>query len=108
MTHRMKLVDFAFNAIKSGRKDIEVRLNDEKRRLLKIGDSIEFINMETGELLKVKIINLYKFDSFSSLFNYFDYKRLGLSSGDSSIMYDFYSKEEEDKYGALGIEIKKI
>ncbi len=31
----MKLVDFAFKAIKNGEKDIDVRLNDEKRENLK-------------------------------------------------------------------------
>ncbi len=33
--HEMKLVDFAFKAIKNGEKDIDVRLNDEKRENLK-------------------------------------------------------------------------
>lgn len=31
MMHKMRLVNFAFMAIKKGKKDIEVRLNDEKR-----------------------------------------------------------------------------
>ena len=31
MVHKMKLVDFAFNAIKNREKNIELRLNDEKR-----------------------------------------------------------------------------
>ena len=42
MVHKMRLVDFAFNAIKNGTKDIEVRLNDEKRQLINIGDTILF------------------------------------------------------------------
>lgn len=31
MVHKMKLVDFVFNAIKNIEKNIELRLNDEKR-----------------------------------------------------------------------------
>lgn len=31
MTHNMKLVDFAFKAMKNKEKDIELRLNDEKK-----------------------------------------------------------------------------
>ena len=42
MVHKMRLVDFAFKAIKNKEKDIELRLNDEKRRLINIGDIIEF------------------------------------------------------------------
>ena len=68
----MKLVDFAFQKVKSGEKDIEVRLNDEKRQLIKIGDIIEFSHIETGEILKVKVINLYKYDTFKELFDNFD------------------------------------
>ena len=109
MIHKMRLVDFAFNAIKNGEKDIELRLNDEKRRLVNIGDTIIFTNLDTNEELKVIVTNLYKYDTFEELFNAFDHRRFGLSDNDSSItMNDFYSKEEQEKYGALGIEIKLI
>ena len=109
MEHRMRLVDFAFRAIKNGEKDIEVRLNDEKRQLIKIGDIIVFEHMDTKEIIKVKVVNLYKYDSFSELFNLFDHKRLGLKDDDdASIMDKFYTKEEQKLYGALGIEIKLI
>ena len=109
MIHKMRLVDFAFNKIKNKEKDIEVRLNDEKRRLIKIGDMIEFTHIDTLETLKVKVINLYKFDTFEELFNSFDHKRLGLNENDdASIMNNFYTKEEQEKYGALGIQIELI
>ena len=109
MTHKMRLVDFAFNAIKNGQKDIEVRLNDEKRQLIRVGDIIEFSHIETFETIKVKVIKLHKFKTFKDLFDNFDHSRLGLKdSDDALIMNDFYSKEEQEKYGALGIEIKLV
>ena len=109
MTHKMRLVDFAFNEIKNGRKDVEVRLNDKKRQLIKIGDIIEFSHIETGEILKVRVINLYKYNTFKELFDNFDNKRLGLKDSDTfDIMNQFYTKEEQDMYGALGIEIKLL
>lgn len=105
----MRLVNFAFEAIKSGEKDIEIRLNDEKRQKIKIGDTIEFTNLDTLEKIKVVVTNLYKYKTFDELFNNFSKKRLGLKENDTSlIMDDFYTKEEQDKYGALGIEIKLI
>lgn len=107
MVHKMRLVDFAFNAIKNGTKDIEVRLNDEKRQLINIGDTILFEHVDTGEVLETKVLNLYKYKTFKELFNNFDHKRFGLNDFDTeSIMDNFYSKEEQEKYGALGIEIK--
>ena len=109
MIHRMRLVDFAYRAIKNNEKTIEVRLNDEKRRLIKVGDIIEFEHIDTGDMLKVQVINLYKFDTFKELFNKFDNKIMGLKETDDyTIMNNFYTKEEQSMYGALAIEIKLI
>lgn len=109
MKHEMKLVDFAFKAIKEGKKDIEIRLNDEKRQLIKINDIIEFKNIDTGEILRVIVINLYKFDNFKDLFNSFEHSRFGLNDDDNEdIMNRFYTPMEQEKYGALGIQIKLI
>ena len=109
MIHKMRLVDFAFNKIKTGIKDIEIRLNDEKRQLIEIGDTIEFTNLDTGEIIDTEVIGLHKFDTFAELFNSFSHSRLGLNdSDDESIMNSFYTLEEQAKYGVLGIEIKLI
>lgn len=42
MKHEMKLKAQFFNYIKNGTKRIELRLNDEKRRKIKLGDTIKF------------------------------------------------------------------
>lgn len=108
MIHKMRLVDFAFNKVKSKEKDIEIRVNDKKRKKIKIGDTIIFEHFLTKEEIKVQVVNLYKFDSFKELFSNFDNKRLGLKENDTyKIMENFYSKEEE-KQGALAIQIKVI
>lgn len=106
MIYRMKLQNEPFKQIKKGTKEIEIRLNDEKRKMFKINDYIEFTNISTLEIMFVKIINLYHFESFEKLFNNFDNSTLG--GGTYEEMYDYYSKEEENKYGILGIEIKVL
>lgn len=109
MIHKMRLVDFAFTAMKNKEKDIEVRLNDEKRQLINIGDIIEFEQVDTKEILKVEVINLHKFNTFKELFETFDYKRIGIKENeDYTIVNNFYTKEEQEKYEALGIEVKVI
>ena len=60
MKYNMNLNNRPFKSIKEGTKTIELRLNDEKRSLLKVGDEIEFTNRDTNEKLSVDIINLYK------------------------------------------------
>lgn len=64
MKYNMNLNNRPFKSIKEGTKTIELRLNDEKRSLLKVGDEIEFTNRDTNEKLSVDIINLYKYPSF--------------------------------------------
>ena len=106
MIYRMKLQNEPFKQIKKGIKKIEIRLNDDKRKMFKINDYIEFTNITTLEIMFVKITNLYHFESFEKLFNNFDNSILGC--GNYEEMYKYYSKEEENKYGVLGIEIKVL
>ena len=61
MKHEMKLNNGPFERIKNGTKTIELRLNDEKRQLLKIKDLIEFTNRTNDEKILVEIENLYHY-----------------------------------------------
>lgn len=106
MIYRMKLQGEPFKQIKKRIKKIEIRLNDEKRKFFEINDYIDFTNISTLEIMFVKITNLYHFESFEKLFNNFDNSILGCGSYEE--MYKYYSKEEENKYGVLGIEIKVL
>ncbi|MDY4619180.1 MAG: NUDIX domain-containing protein [Bacilli bacterium] len=106
MIYRMKLQNEPFKQIKKEIKKIEIRLNDEKRKIFEINDYIEFTNITTLEIMFVKITNLYHFKSFEKLFNNFDNSILGCGSYEE--MYKYYSREEEKKYGVLGIEIKVL
>ncbi len=111
MKHNMKLNDEPFNQIKEGTKTIEMRLFDEKRQLLKENDLIEFTNRTTLETINVKIIKLHKFASFADLYNYFDKTSLGYREDEEANYRDmekYYSKEEQEKYGVVGIEIQLI
>lgn len=107
----MKLNNGPFKNIKNGTKTIELRLNDEKRQLLKTKDLIEFTNRETLEQLLVEIENLYHYPSFEELYKHFDKVAMGYKEdeeADPKDMEEYYSKEEQEKYGVLGIEIKKV
>lgn len=108
MKHEMKLNNGPFMNFKLGTKTIEMRLNDEKRRLVKVGDIIEFTNRDNGEKFEAKVIEIYPFSSFDELYNYFDKKVLGYNDdeyADPNDMSQYYSKEDIEKYGVLGIEV---
>lgn len=109
MKYNMNLNNGPFKSIKNGTKVIELRLNDEKRKLLKVGDEIEFTNRDTNEKLLVDIINLYNYASFDELYKHLDKIEMGYTADevtDPKDMETYYSKEEQEKYGVLGIKIK--
>lgn len=110
MKHEMKLHNGPFEKIKNRTKTIELRLNDEKRQLLKIKDTIEFTNRETLEKLLVEIEGLYKYPSFEELYKHFDKISMGYNENEEANpndMEEYYSKEEQEKYGVIGIKINR-
>lgn len=106
MLHQMKLNESPFERIKNGTKKIEFRLYDEKRQKIKVGDKIEFSKLpDLSEKLVVDVLDLYRADSFESLFrNIESDEETAKSKADS--MRQIYSQEEEQKYGVLGIRMK--
>ena len=111
MKHEMRLKNKPFELIKSGTKNIELRLNDEKRQLINVGDAIEFENRTTLEKISVKVINLHKYNSFEELYKHFDKISIGYGEDQEANpkdMEQYYSKDEQNKYGVVGIELKLI
>ena len=51
MIHYLNLHDAPFQSIKNKLKTIEMRLNDERRKLINVGDIIVFTNNVTNETL---------------------------------------------------------
>lgn len=114
MNHEMKLNPAPYAAIKTGKKNIELRLNDEKRQQVKIGDTITFSNTAIPDLkLYTRVNALHHAASFTELFATIPLTVCGFD-GNLSVdeaageMRQYYSEEEELKYGALGIEVELI
>ena len=108
--HDMSLFPEPFEKIKSGRKTIELRLWDEKRQKIKIGDTIVFTNTVSGDKLRVTALNLHRFDSFEELYKNLSllkcgYKEDEIDTAQPSDMDEYYSAEKQAKYGVVGIEI---
>lgn len=111
MIHQMKLWDNPFQAIKEGWKTIEMRLDDEKRSLIKIDDKIEFTNTKTNEKMLCKVIKIFCHCNFEELYKHHNKLSIGYKEDEVanySDMYKYYSKDEIDKYGVLAIQIEVI
>src|SRR5699024_4485259 len=113
MIHRMGLYDIPFNAIKSGEKTVEVRLNDEKRRKLNIGDKIEFtVVPDQDETLLVEVKGLKEYNTFKDMYEAITAKALG-AVGDSiekmvENTFEIYTAEREKEWGTLAIFVQLV
>ena len=106
----MKLNEKYFEYIKRGTKRIELRLNNEKRKVIKIGDKIRFLKLpKLDEHIDVTVEDLIKYDNFKE-FNKYPIEILASKEmSNEELMKDlekFYSKKEQEKYGVLGIKFK--
>lgn len=110
MKHNMKLYPDPFLKIKEGSKTIEMRMNDEKRKLIHSGDIIEFENTETKEKLECVVLKIVLYPSFKELYAACDKISIGYHEDELANyedMYSYYSKEDIKTYGALAIHICK-
>lgn len=113
MIHKMKLKTQYFNYIKNGTKRIEIRLNDEKRKKIKIGDKIEFLKYpELDDKIIVIVKDLLHYEKIEDMLNDNDISVLVDKTYTKKqlleIFNNIYSKEEQKKYGILGIKIDII
>lgn len=111
IVHKMKLWNDSFQKVKNGTKTIEMRLNDEKRSLINIGDCIEFTNTKNKEILKCLVINLHKYNNFNELYKHHNKISIGYSEDEIANpddMLTYYSIDNIEKYGVVGIEIHII
>ena len=113
MMHEMKLQPEYYNYILRGTKRIEIRLFDEKRQQIKIGDTIKFLKEpELNESFLARVVGLLRYDSFEDMFKDFDITVLSDESMTKEELIDvleqFYTKEKQVKYGVLGIRIELL
>jgi ASC-1-like (ASCH) protein len=114
MEHSMNLLENAFYRVASGRKTIEVRLFDEKRKKIQIGDTIVFSKLpDLNEKIIVEVTGLLQFRTFEELVNSVPISSFGHPTDYDkkryvNSFYSIYSKEEEKKHGVIGIKIKLV
>ena len=113
VTHEMSLRESPFRAVADGTKVIEMRLFDEKRRKIRIGDRIRFTLSGGTETVTAEVVGLHPFPSFDALYASLIpvVGTVGLGYADGEIphpedMLDYYSEDSITRYGVIGIEIR--
>lgn len=113
MEHILKLQPKYFDYIDNGTKRIELRLYDEKRQKMNIGDTIIFQKEpELEKTIKVKVIGLLRYNSFKELVEDFNIEMMADKTMTKeellNVVQEFYTLEKQKQYGVLGIRIEKI
>lgn len=111
MIHYLNLNPQPFALIQSGQKTIELRLYDEKRSQIKVGDTLVFVHTEdASKTLTARVTALHRFSDFGALYAALPMERCGylpeeIPTASPEDMNIYYSAEKQAKYGVVGIEI---
>lgn len=126
-TFVMHLSDDMFEKVKAGTKTVEIRLFDDKRKLVDIGDYIEFRKASgENERVKRRVVDLDIWESFEELFEKEEYvgnskwvdklrftpEQIGSPANSTAAemaeaMYKYYDKAQVEKYGVMAFILQK-
>ena len=107
----MKVQTKYYQLLKKGVKTIELRLWDEKRQLIQVGDSITFSDLsDPNDTFVAQVVALHRAPSFNQLCDIISPKQAGFTTKEELMdcLQEFYTIDAQQKYGVVGIEIKKI
>ena len=110
---QMKLKSPYFEEMKEGRKRVEMRLFDEKRRALLVGDVILFEHDQDPKRgLAVRVTALCRYACFEDLISSFSPDVLGFPHASraqiKALMDEIYPLEEQRRWGVLAIGVEVI
>ncbi len=101
-----------FSQIKSGKKDIDIRIMVQKTRNINVGDYFVFYETPVGEYIKGRCVALHEAGSFEELLEKVgDKERMGFDKEDTpeevlqKLQESFYKGTDREK-GVVGIELR--
>jgi ASC-1-like (ASCH) protein len=105
----MHLEKLPFEAIEAGQKDIELRVLDEKRALLRLGDEIIFtMRGDASRRLRAYVVGLLYYPTFAQLLEDISLTHFRQRDKEELLrsLMKRYSTDQERKYGVVGIKLK--
>ena len=114
MINYMNLNESPFSLIASGKKTIEMRLFDERRKQISVGDTLVFKNVsDESKTLSCKVKKLHIFESFEELYASLPLEKCGYLPDEIPFasyrdMEIYYPPERQKDYGVVGIEIELV
>lgn len=110
----MKLRELPFEQIREKTKIWEVRLNDEKRKNIMVGDSILFRKLpDLFDGIVCRVVDIKHFNSFREMASVLSLKSLGFEDGSTAdtceeVYHTYYTPEEEKEYGVVAFKLEVV
>lgn len=110
MRYELNLNPQPFEAIKQGRKKVEMRVVSPLRQHMSPGDEILFTNTKSGEMMFAMITEVHFFSNFVELYAHYPdkiilgYQRDEKASPDDMLVY--YAKEKIRQNGVMAIHLQ--
>lgn len=108
-THHMKLRNEPFKATQEGKKTIEVRLWDDKRQQISVGDFLIFDDQKSGAQITAIVRKVRRYPDLSTLVGSEDFSLTGGIYRNKEhwikSLESYYSKESQDRLGFVVFEI---
>ena len=111
MQHEMHLAPDPFGRIARGEKTVELRLYDEKRQQIRVGDTIRFSCTDDPSMtVTCTVKKLHLFPDFDTLYATLPLTKCGYTptecdSASPKDMEAYYPRDAQARYGVVGIEL---
>ena len=111
--HEMSLRPKPFGMIASGEKTYELRLHDEKRSAIRVGDEILFTCTADERTVLTRVTSLHPFTDFAALYDVLPLTQCGYTQHNVHLaspadMEAYYPPEKQSQYGVLAIGIERV
>ena len=105
----IKVYPFSYNKILGGQRKIDIRPYTPALQELRVGDTLEYVNLETQNSVIREIKGIALFEDFDTLIRMLPPEMIGYDSREEIRirLERIYSKEDENKYGVCALFIEE-
>jgi len=105
----IKVSPFSYNKILGGQRKIDIRPYVPSLQALRVGDTLEYVNLETQTSIMREIKGIALFEDFDTLIRMLPPEMIGYNNREEiKVRVErMYSKEQEKEYGACALFIEE-
>ena len=105
----IRVYPFAYNKILGGQRKIDIRPYTPQLQTLRVGDMLEYVNLETQNSVAREIKGIALFDNFDTLIRMLPPEMIGYADREEiKVRIErMYTKEEEEQYGVCALFIEE-